>query len=100
MSVPAVVDDKEPHLFNLLYTEYVINTFLVEPTLNGTKIYLVVVVIGPCIEIPKQKSVPFSHIYEKILIVNIVDHGSVVQVDPGGVQFFALLGILVHLYRY
>ena len=44
----------------------------------------------------KQPAVYFPSVGEKIFIVHLIVHGEVVQVDPVGVYFFTLLGLLVH----
>ena len=72
---------------------------MVEPKLNGTKISLLVGGSGTCIKPPKHPAVPVSNVCEMLFIVNLVAYGEVVQVDPGGVQFFALIGLLVHQHR-
>ena len=51
--------------------------------------------IGLCISIYKQPDVPFPHVCDEIFIVNLIVFGVVVQLDPGEVKFFALLGLMV-----
>ena len=98
MSVPTVVCDTEPHIFKFLDAEDVRNPFLVDPTLNGTKITsLIVGGTGPCIEIIKHPDVTLTNFCEELFIVNLIVHGAVVQVNPGGVQFFTQISLLVHL---
>ena len=51
--------------------------------------------IGLCISIYKQPVVPFPHVCDELLIVNLILFGVVVQLDPGEVKFFVLLGLMV-----
>ena len=53
MSVSDVVCDLEPHLLKFRNAEDVVNPFLVDPTLNETKMPLLVGRSGTCIAIPK-----------------------------------------------
>ena len=96
MSVLDVVGDAEPHLFKFWDSEGVINPFHVDPTLYGTKMSLLVGGSGPCISTPKQLDVHFSRVCDNLFIVHKVVRVTVVQLYPGGVQFFALLCLLVH----
>ena len=61
VSVLTVIGDAEPLTFKFWGAEDVRNLFLVDPTLNGTKMSLLVGGSGPCIEILKQPSVIFPH---------------------------------------
>ena len=84
MSVPTVVFNLEPHNSKFWDSEDVIMPFLVEPTLNGTKIPLLVVGSSTCIAISKQPIIPFPSVRKELFIVQLIVCGEVVQVDPGG----------------
>ena len=100
MYIPDVIGDVEPHFLKIWEAEDFSNPFLVEPTPYGTKISLLVCVIFPYIIITKHPYVPLFQVCEKLFILHMVVRGSVVQVDPGGVQFFTLIGLLVHPHGY
>ena len=59
VSAPTVVGDTEPHIFKFWDSEDVRNPLLVDPTLNGTKLYLLVGGFSPCIEISKEPTVHY-----------------------------------------
>ena len=99
MSVPAVIGDAEPQLFKFWDAEDVINPFLFDPTLNVNKASLLVGGIDFCIAVSKYPAVTFSKGYKQFFILHMVVHRPVFQVDPGGVWFFLLIGILVHQHR-
>ena len=80
-----VISDAEPHFFKFWDAKYVRNPFLVEPTPNRTETSLLVSGSGPCVEISKHPSVSFPRVSKNLLIVHIIVHGAVVQVDPGRV---------------
>ena len=87
VSVMDFIGDAEAHIFKFWDDEGVRNPFLVDSTLKGTKISLLVGGIGTCIAIPKNPSVNFYNVCEKLLIVHLIVSGAVVQVDPVGVHF-------------
>ena len=87
-SVLAFVGDVEPHLFKFWDNSDVRNKLIDETALNGTRTSLLFGGSGPCIKRPKYTYVTFCNIYEKILIIHLVVHGSVFQVDTGEVYFF------------
>ena len=84
----TVVCDAELHIFNIWDDGDVINPLLVEPTLNGTNIPLLVGGISTCIAISKLSVVYFPRVCDDIFIVHLILRGEFVQVDPGGVNFF------------
>ena len=88
VSVPAIVVDAEPHLFKFLDDKDVRNTFLVEPKLNRTKIYLLAGGSGPYIAITQNPDDLLSQVCKKIFIVHMILRVAVVKVDPDGLQFF------------
>ena len=57
---------------------------------------LLVSICGTCFEVSKQPDVPSHHVYEELFIVHLVVIGAVFHLDPGGVCFFALFGLIVH----
>ena len=58
VTVLYFVSDMEPHPFEFLDAEYVLNTFLVEPTFNRTKFYFIVSGCIPYIAIPQHTFSP------------------------------------------
>ena len=99
VSVLSVEGDTEPHIFNFWDADDVRNPFLVDPTRNETKYSLIVGGSGTFITMPKQPSVTFSHVCEKLFIVHPIVRGALVQVYPGGVYLFTLLSLLVQQLR-
>ena len=94
--VLAVIADAEPHLFEFLDDEYVINPFLVNPTFNGTKSTVLVGECGTCVAVSSQKYFTLTHICEDVFIVHTVVPVVVILVDPVGLKFFAMFDLMVH----
>ena len=89
------IGDAEPHLLKMLEIPSVLIQHSMEP-----KYLLFFGGSGPCIAIPKQPDVPFYHVREKLFIVYMIVCGAVAQVYLSGVQFFAMISLLVHHHKY
>ena len=68
----TVVCDAELHIFNIWDDGDVINLLLVEPTLNGTNIPLLVGGSSTCIAISKLSVVYFPRVCDDIFIVHLI----------------------------
>ena len=62
VSFQDVISDTGPHLFKFWGAGDVNNSFLVDPTLNITKTFLLVTGSGPCVAVCNRPYVPLPHI--------------------------------------
>ena len=72
VSVLNIICDAEPHIFKLWDDGYFINPFLVETTLNGEKMFLIVGGSGICIENSKQIAVTFPNVFGELFILHLI----------------------------